>query len=150
MTTYINIMPVEVPKECKDIEPLVRYLEENRFKIKEIHYDDRVQACDVFFQHEVTEGLAKSRGIHFPVQSVISYRIPKGEYEVDLAKYTGYEVTVPILATKDDLSENVKFYVYASIGRDVLNVNLKFGRINNSKLVKEVIEDFYRAEIGKF
>jgi len=142
-------MPVEVPKECKDIEPLVKYLEENRFKIKEVRYDDRVQTCEVYFQHEVTEGLAKSKGVYFPVQSVIYYRIPKGEYEVDLTKYTGYEVSVPILATKDDISESVKFYTYVAMWRDMLSANLKFGRTNNSKLVKEIIEDFYRVEIGK-
>jgi len=151
-------MPVEVPKECKDIEPLVRYLEERKFKIKEVGYNKDINSCHIrFYQPEYDKYYKEFSKIDFHIDrkiylegleksySEIVYNKDKKTYDVKLTKLVDSSIE-DIKIELDIDNKRIEFFTEIFKGVEELltyKPNLRVYGINKAENVINIVERFF-------
>jgi len=136
-------MPVQIPQECRDIEPLVRELEGEGFNVVDVRYEKDINFCDVLFQHKETEKLEKEIWSH--TVSKIRYFIPYKRYDITLVKHSKYPFSVDMFG----IPEKSVIYVTATFDKknDVYESGVMANGLENPNIVKYIISGFYKQEI---
>jgi len=145
-------MSIKVPKECKDMEDLVRELKEKGFTIKEVKYDPGVKTCYVSFQHPIV--LERHRiEDSIPLYSEILYGfLTNNNYELRLTKITDHHpfpvifYIPPVYVSRD----SVTIQVDISKRNEKISTHLNASNIsrNRKDIALMIIYNFYLDELA--
>jgi len=142
-------MPVEIPPQCKDVEPLVRYLEGKKFEIEEVSYNRLTDSCTIEFQHPEVRITSRLRSI--PVgSSTINYNILDREYRITLSKVSRYPFSIHLFYSDKDVSKDVELDISVATYDNLQTPYLRFSNIKNPNVIKMIIDRFYGSEIREY